>query len=192
MYETVTNLNTMDFLMAVVMATIICIGVRSGIITEFLKLFGIFCTIFIALHYYERFADFLRVQFFGKDASTVFVAFSILAVLIFVIFTIVSRGWVLILKIKSYPAIDRYGGLFFSLVQSYFTCGLIFFALLLAKHDYATPKARQSMSSVIFRYVAADFYRASYSVLIKDFFPNEEINEEAFKLTVEKAKKRTK
>jgi len=80
----------------------ICIGKKGGVVAEFVKLLGISCTIFITLHYYVRFADFLRVQFFGKDASTEFFAFSLLAILIFLIFVIITKGWALILKVNLY------------------------------------------------------------------------------------------
>ena len=189
---TATNLNIVDLFMAIVIATIICSGTRKGIITEVFKLLGIFCTIFITLHYYERFADVLKVQFFGKKAATEFFAFNILGILTFVIFILISKGWVLILEIKFHEKIDRFGGFILSLIRSYFACGLIFFVLLLASHKYVSPRARQSVSRDVFRYVAVDFYRATYSALIEKFFPNEKLNEEAFKLVIKKKEKRRK
>ena len=85
--------------------------------------------------------------------------------------------------------IDRFGSVVLSLIRSYFTCGLIFFVLLLTNHGYVSSKARQSISRDLFCYIAVDFYRASYSILIEKFFPNEKFNEEAVKL-VKKKKKR--
>ncbi len=188
-YATVTYLNTVDLLMAIVITTIICTGWRRGIISEFVKLFGIFCTIFFALHYYVRFADVLRVQFFGKNASTEFFAFILLAILFSVTFIFISQGWVLILKLKPREVVDRYGGLFLGVLRGYFTCGLLFFALILVRHSFVTPEAQRSVSSVMFRHVATDFYEATYSGLVEVYFPEEEINEEAFKLTATKTKK---
>ena len=179
-----------DLFLAMIMAVIICTGWRSGVIAEFVKLFGIFCTVFITLHYYERFADFLRVQFFGKDASTEFVAFCILAVLFAVMFLAISRGWTQILKLNFPAAVDRYGGLSLAIVRSYFTCGLVFFGLILLQHSFITPEAKRSVSGVIFRYVATDMYRASYASLVRRSFPGENINEEAIKLMAPKTQKK--
>ena len=190
MDTTATNPNIVDFFMAIVIVTIICSGARKGIIAEVFKLLGIFCTIFVTLHYYERFADVLRIQFFEKEASTEFFAFSVLGILTFVTFVLISKGWILILKIKFHEKIDRYGGAVLSLARSYFACGLIFFVLLLANHEYVLLRARKSVSRDILRYVAVDFYRAAYSALIEEFFPNEKLNEEAFKLVVKKKDKK--
>jgi len=189
MYGMAARLNTVDVFMAVVIATIICIGRRGGIISESIKLLGIFCTIFIALHYYIRLADYLKDQFIGPDAATEFFAFSLLAILAFVAFIFISHGWVLILKIKIPAAVNRWGGLALSLARSYFTCGLLFFMLLLAQHEYATTRAQQSVSRVIFRSVAADLYKAAYATLIEDFFPEEKVNLEVFEIMAGKQRK---
>ncbi|MCK5013045.1 MAG: CvpA family protein [Candidatus Omnitrophica bacterium] len=192
MEATATHLNIIDIFMAFVIAGVISWGAREGIITEIFKLLGVFCAIFVTLHYYAGFADFLKVQFFGEDVSTELFALTVLGVLTFVTFILISKGWVLILKIKIHEKIDRYGGIVLSLVESYFACGLIFFALLLANYDYVLTKTRQSMSRNIFGYVAVDFYRATYSNVIEKFFPSEKINEEAFKVITEKKKKKKK
>jgi len=189
MYAAAMNLNAVDVVMAVVMAAIICTGRRGGIVSELVKLFGIFCTIFITLHYYVHFADFLRVQFLGKDASTEFFAFCVLAISVFAIFILVTRGWVLIVRIKLKAAVDRWGGTILALIRSHFTCGLIFVALFLSGHNYATPKAQQSVSRLIFRNAATDLYKLSYVTFIQGFFPGEKMNEDVFKLVAEESGK---
>jgi uncharacterized membrane protein required for colicin V production len=168
--------------MAIVIAAMLCVGGRNGIVEGFIKLFGVFCSVFISLHYYVRFAHFLKVQFFGNTASTEFLAFCLLAIPIFLIFILISKGWALIIKLKMPVMIDRYGGVILGLAQSYFACGLVFFLLLLSRHNYAAPAARRSVSSTLFRHVAVDLYRASYSVLTKNFFPEEQVNHKALEL----------
>ena len=101
MDATTINPNIVDLLMVIVIVTTVYLGARKGIITEVFKLLGIFCTLFIALHYYAQFAAVLRTQFFGKEASVEFLAFSILGILVFAIFILISKGWTLILKVKS-------------------------------------------------------------------------------------------
>ena len=186
MNAAVTSLNAVDLLMAVVIAAILVAGWRGQVISEFIKLLGIFCATFIALHYYIHFANFLKFQFFGKDASTEFPAFAVLAVLFCAVFVVISYGWVLILKLKLPPKIDRYGGSALALVRSYFTCGLIFFMLILAQHPTITPMAKTSVSCAIFRHVAENFYRAAYAALIENFFPGEKMNAEALAVTAKR------
>lgn len=185
-----TYLNIIDLFMAIVIATIVFSGARKGIIVEIFKLFGVLFTIFIALHYYTHFASVLKVQFFGKESSPEFLAFSILVVLIFVSFILISQGWGLILKIKISEKVDRYGGIVLSLIRSYFLCGLIFFALILSNHSYISPEARRSISSSIFQYVAIDTYQETYTALIGRFFAKEQRNEAALDLIIGKQEKK--
>lgn len=189
LYATVSGLNGVDVFVAIVLATVIYVGRRGGLIAETVRLAGTFCTIFVSFHYYKKFADVLRVQFFGKEASTEFFAFSLLAVGTFLVFVLVSRGWVLILRIKPYEWIDKWGSLVLSLIRGYWLCGLVFVVLLLADHDYATPRARQAVSGLMFRAAATDLYKASYSRFIENIFPGEKINEEVFKLVAEEQEK---
>lgn len=187
LYATVSGLNVVDIFVAIILATVIYMGRRAGLIAETIKLAGTFCTIFVSLHYYKRFADVLRVQFFGKEASTEFFAFSLLAIGTFLVFVLISRGWVLILKIKPYEWIDKWGSLGLSLIRGYWLCGLVFFVLLLAEHDYATPRARQAVSGLMFRTAATDLYKTSYAQFVENVFPGERINEEVFQLVAEES-----
>jgi uncharacterized membrane protein required for colicin V production len=182
-------MNVIDFLMIFVIAVTIRSGVRAGIVAEVFRLIGILCTIFVVLHYYVGFADVLRDQLFGEKIATEFLAFSILTIVLVVLFILISKGWVLVLKIDFHKRIDAYGGAVLSLVRSYFVCGLIFFALALAQHQNASPMVWQSASSRIFRYVAIDSYRATYAVLIEKFFPSKELAERAFDPVINKTKK---
>ena len=178
----VLDLNGIDVLMAVVIASAIYIRRKDGIVAELFKSFGIFCAVFITLHYYARFADFLRVQFFGKDVTTEFFAFCLLFSMIFLAFVCISGGWSLILRIKSFVFIDRWGNAILSLVRGYFICSMIFLALILSGQEILVSMARKSVSSALFSGAAVELYRVSYSNLVEKFFPGERINEAAFEL----------
>ncbi|MBN1869475.1 MAG: CvpA family protein [Candidatus Omnitrophica bacterium] len=192
MGTTTAHLNAVDLFLIIVIVTTVYMSARKGIIFEGFMLLGVVCVNFVSVHYYVRFANVLRIQFFGKQAATAFPAFGLLSLLIFVVFLMISKGWNLILKINFHKKIDRYGGIILSLVRSYFGCGLIFFALLLVNQEHASSRARQSVSYPIFRHVAVDFYRATYSVLIARFFPKEPFNEKALDLITEAKNKNTK
>lgn len=182
------SFNWVDIFMAVLVAIIVFKGMRGGIVAELIKLFGVVCAIFVTLHYYSRFSEFLLVQFFGKDVSIEFFAFSFLAILIFVIFFFITKGWVMILRLKSYPVIDRWGGMILSLVRAYFVCGLMFLGLFLVEHSQVTPMAQRATSRYVFHAAAVDLYEVCHTILVTKIFPDEEINEEVFTLIGEKKK----
>ena len=174
------NLNEIDVLMAVVIATIVFIGRKEGLMAGLFKLFGILCVIFITLHYYVHLADFLRAKFFGEKTATEFFAFILLAMPMTLLFILISNGWVLILKVKTLAAIDRWGGVALALVRSYFVCGLLFVALVLSGHSYAAPRAMASVSRAIFGYAAVGFYARIYTSFVQKYFPDDKINEHPF------------
>lgn len=181
-----------DLFMAIIVAAVICMGRKDGIVAEIIKLFGVFCTVFITLHYYVRLADFLRVQFFGKDAETEFFAFTLLAVTVFISFILISKGWSLILDIKSFAVVDRWGRLILSLIRSYFIGSLVFLALILSQHANATPLAQKSVCGFVFRNGAVKLYKVSYSTFIEKYFPSEKINLDVIDLIKEKPEKQRK
>jgi len=183
------GINAVDLFMAIIVAAVICMGRKDGIVAEIIKLIGIFFTVFITLHYYVRFADFLRVQFFGKDAETELFAFTLIAVAVSVSFIFITKGWSLILEIKSIAVIDRWGRLIFSLIRSYFVGSMVFLALILSQHATVTPLAQKSVCAILFHNGAVNLYKASYSFLIEKYFPGEKINQDVIELIEGKPKK---
>ena len=178
----VMGLNGIDLLMAIIIASIVYIRRNDGVVAELVKTFGVFCMVFITLHYYARFADFLRAQFFGQEIKTEFFAFCLLFVTILLGFVFISSGWSLILRIKSFEVVDRWGNVVLSLVRGYYICSMIFLALILSGNDNLASKAKQSMSRVFLSSAAGEFYRATYTNIVKRFFPGEMINIEVFSL----------
>jgi len=180
-------MNFVDILMAIVIISVVSISVVSigrndGIVAGFFKLFGIFCAIFISLHYYVHLAMFLQKSFLGKNAGTEILSYCSLVLLIFLIFAFTTKGWGLILNIKPFAIVDRWGNMALSLTRSYFICSLLFLALLISGSGYSTNEAKKSLSWHLFRKPAVDVYRVSYKALVANIFPDEKINEKIFKL----------
>ena len=55
----VQSINWVDVVMLVLLIRIVFIGVRTGFVTELFKLFGVFCSVFVGLHYYTPLAALL-------------------------------------------------------------------------------------------------------------------------------------
>lgn len=174
------SLNTVDIFIGIILGSIIYIGKRGNLIAESIKLFGIFCTTFVSLHYYGRFAGMLRAQFFGPDASTELFAYSLLAIAFFVVFLIISQGWVAILQLKIHPTVNKWGSLAVSCVRGYLMCSLIFIALFMSEHQYASPRAHDSTSRWLFQLTAVDIYKGLYDGMVKNIFSGEKINAHVF------------
>src|SRR3989338_1383459 len=143
------GMNSVDLLMVLVVAAGVYTGRNDSIVAALIKAFGVVCTIFITFHYYVRFANFLRSAFLGRDAECEFFAFSLIFTIVFLVFILISKGWAIIIKIQALEPIDRWGSMLLSVARGYFLCGMIVFALILANHRYASPKARMSVSFLL-------------------------------------------
>lgn len=175
-------INGIDLLMAIIIALAIYFRRRSGIVTDLFKLFGLYCTLLMTLHYYVRLAGFLRAQFFGEEVKAEFFAFCLLSIPIFLTFAFFSNGWSFILRIKSFEVVDRWGNLILTALRSYFICSMVFLALLINGHNYFVSRIKGSVSGAVFRYAAVEIYKVSYFNFIEKYFPGEAINEKVFRV----------
>ena len=176
------SLNAVDIFCMLVMAGVIYLGRKEGIVVGVFRLIGVLCTVIIVIHYYSRLSSFIASTFIGKDASTEFFAFSLLSIVLLSICLMISKGWDLILKIKTIAAVDRIGSIVTSIIQGYFVCCLVFLAFLLSNYQFTTPQAKSSLSRHFLEKPAVMMYRSVYDGLIAKIFPGEELNKRALKL----------
>lgn len=181
-YTIAGSLNVVDCLMAIVTVSVIVLGRKDGIVSGLFKLFGILVTVFVTLHTYVHLAGFLQKNFLGKDAVTEIFSYSLVTLSIFAGFICIAKSSDLILKIKSFGVVDRWGNMVLSLLRSCFICSLIFLGLLLSGSGYVTAQAKKSVSWHLFRTPAVEFYRITYKTLVAKIFPGVKINRKILNL----------
>ena len=178
-------INWVDVLIGCVIARGIYIGLKSSFFNELFKFLSLLATTVITVHYYNRFALFLKDKvIFLKDYEEVF-AFAFIALVMMAIFTLTRDGWWQVFKREPNPHIDKWGGLFFSLCKTYLVCGLIWLGLLGSNQDVLRQGAGQSLSTFFFDNVSFGLYKNFYDGVIIKIAPGEPINEELLKLLQE-------
>ncbi len=169
--------NVIDLIILCIIIRCIYIGRKKGIIAELFKLSGVVFATFVTLHYYTRFGRFLdKILFPGRVCVYETISFIVLIWLVVVVFYLFREGWCIILKISTHSEVDKWGGIIFSLVRSYFLCSLVVLLLIVSCNRYVIKTTKQSLSGFFLKDTSINFYKSFYSVGISKIFPHEPIN----------------
>ncbi len=182
MFENIlTSFNWLDLLMIIVMAGTIFRGAVQGVVVELFKIIGtLFATIF-ALHFYTRLAEVMRNAVGLPIRVGEILGFILIGVLSVLIFKLIREGWLLILKVDAKSGFSQWMGALAAIFHSFLICGLLFFMVFLIGNDTLSVFAEKSATGFYLRDLSPKVYEMTYQKVLKKFFPEEEINEKAFK-----------
>ena len=175
------SLSWVDILMGASIARCIWTGRKSGFVNEFFKLLGVFFAAIVALHYYARLGEYFFKKSLAAETQKEVFAFVVLTIGIYILFSLIREGWLIILKIQLPAGIDQWGALSLAILRSYLVCGLILIGFGISGNNSIKNAANGSLSRPVFKNSAAGLYQFFYSNIIHPFFPDEPLNEKAFK-----------
>ncbi len=171
-----------DILMVAIIAMSVYFGKKSHLLAELFKLFGIFLATFITIHYNPALTRFFSAQHIFPESFQAVMAFCSLLFLIMLIFSLLSEGWLMILKVEFEETINHWGAIILSFLRGYFLCSLIFLALLLIGNEGITQSTKHSVTSVLVKNTAVGIYKSFYYGFVRVIFPKEVINEQMIAL----------
>lgn len=180
--EIVSSLNWVDILAGIILIRAIYVGIRRGFVVEILKLIGVLCAIFIALHYYTGVSAFLQSKVHLPKAPSDFFSYGFLWAIVILIFKFIREGLTILFKIEAHSVFDKWGGLVLSLVRGLLLCSLTILLLRLSTIEYLTKNLERSLSAGRLVNLAPQFYESCYDNLVSKFFPSEELNKFVFPL----------
>ncbi|HLF18571.1 MAG TPA: CvpA family protein [Candidatus Omnitrophota bacterium] len=180
-----TIINWVDLIMIVLFGLGVNSGRKSDFFTELIILLGVLFANCVSVHYYVRLGHVLNQNFVLPPDSQEVLAFIILAGTILGLTLLAKGGWLVILKIHLNRHVDNWGALIFSIIKSYFLCGLVLFALVISGHPPIKNASRQSLSFIILKKTSLSVYSAFYAGFIGHLFSEEPLNQKAFRLMQE-------
>jgi len=174
------NLNWVDILMAVILARIVYIGIKTGFVIEFSKFWGVFFSIFVVMHFYTRLAVFLEPHTKGLEptALRVLIFLGLWAMITFV-FKLVRDGLTVLFTVQPHPIFDKWVGACVAVIRGLFICSLTFFVLLLSQNVTALKLCEKSWSKYVVSHLATNIYYSIYNGMVVKFFPLESLNQDA-------------
>ena len=174
--EFLKSLNWIDLLVVVVAVRIVYIGVKTGFVTEFMKILGVLTATFVVFHSYTKIASIL-VPFAKIPLSLLeVIVFLGLWALIFGIFKFIRDGLFLVFTVQAISAVDRGGAAVIALVRFALTASLLMFALLLADKAYLERIVIKSFTQKHILLVAPDAYQKMTNGFVAKLFVKQKVN----------------
>lgn len=175
----VHSINWVDVVMLVLLIRIIFIGVKTGFITEGFKLFGIFCAVFVGLHYYTPLAAVLAKKTGLSIEGVECALFVLLISLVVIAVKYLRDGFFMIFKLETtHEGVNQWGAGVFAIIRALFLSSLIMFALLLTRIEWLHKETVTSISSKLALKVAPNTYGFLYHEFIGKIFAGERFNKE--------------
>ena len=175
------SINWVDVALVLLAGRIIFCSVKTGFITELFKLLGVFCALFVSLHYYAVWAA-LAVKKTTLPVSSLECVFFVgIWALIALGVKLLRDGILLLFKVEAtHQGFDKYGAGFLGASRAIFTASLVIFALLLTRHEYVGKQVLSSWSYKIAGKVAPNTYKSLYDQLIGKLVAGEKFNADVF------------
>lgn len=190
--EFLSNLNWVDVLIGAVIVRAAYIGAKKGLIVEIFKLGGIFCTVFITLHYFSSLSGFFQNKINFSEGMGNVISYLFLWLLGMLVFKFIRDGFTMLFHIEAHSLFNKWGGLILSLLRALLLCSLVVVFLRVSDIKYFMDNTERSFSASHVVRVAPKVYEATFNGFISKFFPTEELNENAFPLSSSKTKKKVK
>jgi uncharacterized membrane protein required for colicin V production len=174
--------NWVDIVVIILLLRIGYIAFKNGLLIELFKLLGTTLAIYLALHYYTTFSDWInqrlpilreKVPFEFLDFLS-FLALAILGYLIFVLLR--SMFYRVINKIEAVPQLNHWGGLVLGLARGILFNSLIIFMLVISSIDYFKNNATDSYLDHRLFKIAPATYSWLWNSFMSKFMPNERFN----------------
>lgn len=177
--ETITQFNWLDVFVIIILVRICYISLRTGLSVEIFKFLGTIIAVYLSLHYYTVFSDFLRGR---SSAETVplpfldFLSFVVLAVLGYLIFTLFRIAFYRFIKMETTPYLNKIGGLILGIGRGILLTSLVTFALAISTLSYLKNSVKDSCSGINLVKVAPSTYNWLWNTVTSKFMIAEKFN----------------
>ena len=171
-----------DILMLIIFAVGLYRAWSGKLFLEIFKMFGVLLSTFVTLHYYIALGDLLGAKAFLSSEVSELLAYVALAVVVYVLFNLISEAWIIVLKVEIPREIDQWGSAVVSAVRLYFFCGLVFFGFVASHQPFLTKGANSALTQCFFKRVSVGTYKNLYALFVAPYFKGEEPNKKVLDL----------
>jgi uncharacterized membrane protein required for colicin V production len=183
MLEIIKKLNWVDLFVIILLFRIGYVAIKSGFSVELFKLLGTTAAIYMSLHYYTAFSDWIAKSShipISKESMPLefmdFISFLILAIAGYIIFVGLRIGLYRFIKMEAVPVLNKWGGLVLGILRGFLLAGLIIFMLAISTLTYLRNSAIKSyLGKGLFK-VAPATYSWLWGNITSKFMTNEKFN----------------
>ena len=171
----------MDILVIIILFRICYVATKTGLPVELFKLLGTILATYLSLHYFTMLSDFVRERTaFIKNILPLefadFLAFSILAIIGYLVFVILREVMHWLIKMESAPKLNKWGGLVLGIGRGILFSSLVVFLLAISSIGYFKGSATNSYFGKRMFKVASVTYSGLWNGLMSKFMTQEKFN----------------
>lgn len=171
--------NWVDVLVVILFFRICYIAVITGLPSEFFKLIGTICAIYLSLHYFTELSDFVMMHSSVHKVPLEFLdflSFLTLAIMGYLIFALLRNIFSHFIKMEAAPKLNKLGGLILGVVRGFFCVGLIVFILAVSTVSYLKKSAEDSCYGKRLFKSTVDTYSWLWNTVTSKFMRGEKFN----------------
>lgn len=184
--------NWVDIFFVILLIRIGYIARKNGFTRELFKLLGTLAAIYLALHYYIIFPDYIIQNTGVKNIPLeyfTFFSFLVLAILGYLIFVLFSRAFSRFIQMEAVPNLNKWGSLILSIIRGFLLLSLIIFIFVIAPRGYFRNSVHNSYSGKRLFRIAPATYTWIWNSIISKFRPQEKFNEAILEVQTSLTKK---
>ena len=170
------SLNWVDIVVLVLGIRIIYIGMRTGIMTEFIKFLGLVVALFASFQYYIVVGESIKIG--GKIPESFFLAAGFLVIwgAVTLVFMFLRQGFFMLFTVQTVSALDKWGGAILAVGRFIVTASMVMFVLLVTGNEYLQTKTTEAFSRKYFVNVAPGLYHGLSTRFVSRVAPNVKYN----------------
>lgn len=183
MLEALKSLNWVDIFLLILLLRICYVSLKSGFSVEIFKLLGTVAAIYIAMHYFTAFSDWLSGRahiYISKEGMPLefmdFISFVILGLAGYIIFVGLRIGLCRFIKMEAVPQLNKWGALALGIARAFLLTGLIIFMLVISTLSYLRNSAINSYLARRLFKVAPATYSWLWDNITSKFMSSEKFN----------------
>lgn len=183
--------NWVDIFFVIILLRTCYVAAKHGFIVELFRLLGTILAIYLSLHYYINFSDYIIEQTPAKNLPVeypAFFSFVVLAVIGYLFFVFLGKAFSRFFHTEAASTLNRWGSLILGIARSFLFASLIMFIFVVAPVGYFRKSVDSSYSGKYLLKVAPEAYRWLWDSVMSKFRVQEKFNESAIKIQADLAK----
>ena len=140
--EWMTRVSWVDLLVIIIVLRSTYVGSQRGFFGELFHIFGICLVIIFSIHFYTPISNFLNQYLFIPLNIAYIIGFSIITLIVYLVFRAVYNLLWNVVKIEVFPAINKIGGSLLGFCKGFTVCIFLIFIMLLIPIHYVTQSVR--------------------------------------------------
>jgi len=177
--------NWVDIFCVILVIRICYVALKNGFPVELFKLLGTVLAIYLALHYYIIFPDYLINSTGIKNIPLEYLTFSsfvVLSIVGYFIFMLLSKAFSRFIQMEAIANLNKWGSLILGIFRGLLLISLIIFVFVIAPKAYFRKSVNNSYSGKRLLKIAPATYTWVWDSIMSKFRTQEKFNDAILKI----------